>query len=405
MYKNPSFCTTMEVIRNNIEKHNRKDITIGCLISYDGTMILYETMDEVLNYFRNAPESERVHVFVQYLHDTRKYFFHKIYEFMPPGMPTPEMDGRIMMWKQALFCQGVEVRPARTTDLSDKGFVKASQLIIDSKKYEERGMSYHNGDIDFLENCRGNALVNRLSHYNDVGIFCVKVDAKKKSTKDPMVMFQDSKKRPAIARKSLSDFIDTYVPHMKSDDYFEVFVYPDGTAANMSNWSDIETKLAIPDDELEKYIRTIEPEDVVDDILDNMDEEDRFFFRLQLLRIICIIGTDTVIMPTPITPRQSVFLEGLQETGHILMEESNIVRLHDCYDMSIYRMKQKTPMAMSNGFMFGGTSYFCWYSQLSPDMQERVDSVMKLTPETREKYLFDATYEDRLFVVEMDANL
>lgn len=411
MYKNPSFLTTCEIIRHNTEKNKRENMTVACLISYDGTMVLYDSIEELLTEnFADVPDQVRIQMLVQYLMETSRYFFHISYEYIPQKLPTSEMEARIMMWREALSCQGITVTPANKIDHSGKSFMRASQLIelIEPIENVIGDPSYCDENIEFLKDCNGNALVDKLDYeYNNVPVYCFKLaDTLKDTMRDPTIIFKDHKNRPAVIRRNLHDFLDVYAAYMRSDPEFEVFIYPDGTAANMSGgYSNMEVTMAVSDEELNEYICSTGSKGIENHKFFNMDDTDRFMYRLQVLRIICIVGADSILMPYPITPQQSVFLEGLQEFGAIFVTDSNVKVLTDFYRYSVTGSEQKIPLPLSNGFMFGGTPYFRAYPKLSPEIKRKVDSVMNISGENHEKYLFDTANDDRLFAIKSEAEL
>lgn len=374
-------------------------------------MVLYDSAEDILCKLapEGYPEIFRTNQLLQFLHDQSCYFFHKSCEYIPDRYFTPEMDARVMMFKEALLLQGIHVTPVNSVDHSEKSLVAASQLIIDMQKYESVGLQYHAGDLEFLKSCHKKSLVTRYDYgCNDNAVYGIKLDVSEAVSRDPVVIFKDIHERPAVSRKSLHEFVDLYADAMHADQEFIAFIYPDGTAANMSDgYGDIDTDCMVSDDDVEAYIRYgIEKTEADAMVRELHDDPDRLFlFKLSILRIAVVIGTNTCILPKPLTPQQSVFLEGLQELGHIYVDTMNVVISDYIHDNAVFNGECRVPLQLSSGFMFGGSSSFYHYNWLSPEMKNEVESVMTITDDNVDDYLFDATLPGKIFVINSEATL
>ena len=403
MYKNPSFATTFFTVQQNCIKHKGKDFTVTCMICLDGTMMLYDDLDELLSIIthnQQIPQNTAIQMLLQYLYDEDRYFFHKSFEYIPECMPTPEMEAKIMMFKEACLIQEINITPARKTDHSGGRYLQVQRFIDDIHKYESSSEKYYPGTMNFLKACHKNSWVDRMSHYcNASAVYCLKLDPPSVS-KDPVVTFKDENQRLAVSRKRLHEFIRLYRDAMKTDVGFVTFVYPDGTAANMSGYDDMEINTMISNDDVVDYIRcNFQSSTVADAILSDINDEDCYFFKLQILRIVVIVGNNCAILPYPITPQQSVFLEGMQEFGLILVKEASVTVLDEIYKICVSYGSCKIPLNLTNGFMFNGSEYFVSYDMLSPDMKKKVESVMEITEDTKDDYLFDATSENNVLAI------
>lgn len=402
MYKNPSFGTLIFTIRKNCEQHNFKDCTIACVVSSDGIMMIYDSVEELLQvtlgeFLPYLSEQRRVDIIVTALRDKNSYFFHKSYEYIPARMPTPSMSAKIMMFKEVLALHGITIRPANTLNDSGKCYTDSKQLLADSSTYAAMGMPFADKDITFLKNCMKNSLVHRMLYpYNQTTVYSLKIDPPPKVSADPVVIFKDEKKRLAMARKPLHEYIGLYKNALENDSSFITMIYPDGTAANMTDYIDLELDLHLTKEDVIAYLY-----DYLewDDGADELDDDCIFSIKLEILRLVVIVGSDTIILPTPITPQQSVFLEGLQELGHVWVEDAKILSADDLSRYGGALGRTFVPLRTTSGFLFGGSEFFVRYDLLSPDMKKKVDSVMNITEENKNDYMFDATSADNILVM------
>ena len=311
MYKNPSFCTAITVVRKNCENRNLNDCTVACIIDLDGTMMLYESIEELLQVVAEdlpIPDAVKVDMVVQSLRMNFEYFFHKSYEYIPARLPTPSMSAKIMMFREVLKSQGIRITPANTLNDSGKCYIMPNNLISHLPEYTAVGMSVDDKDITFLKTCYENSLVCRMTFpYSRSSLYSLKITPPQSSV-DPVITFKDKKHRIAVSRKELYEYIKLYESSFDNDPNFTTHIYPDGTAANMTDYDDLEISLELSKEDIIDYLHE---NMFLEESVDELTDEDIYMFKLQILRIVVIVGHDVIIMPHPITPQQSIFLEAL----------------------------------------------------------------------------------------------